>query len=117
MEPSTYTMTRVDDVILIAVQGRVWGTIEAYQLKDEVRVQLAQGRRRFLIDLGAVDAVNSVGTGILISALIGIQREGGRLAVAGLNDRSRTALDLVGVLPLLELHDTPESALAAIRRD
>lgn len=116
MEPSTYTMTRIDDVIVIAVQGRVWGTIEAYQLKDEVRVQLAQGRRRFLVDLGGVEAVNSVGTGILISALIGIQREGGRLKVAGVSERSRSALDIVGVLPLLDLHPTTEDALAAFGR-
>jgi len=115
MEPSTYTMSRVDDVIVIAIQGHVWGTIEAYQIKDEVRAQLAQGRRRFLVDLSAVEAVNSVGTGILISALIGIQREGGSLKVAGLSTRSRTGLDIVGVLPLLDIHPTPEDALDAFK--
>ena len=110
-----YSIEKIQDgVILIRPRGNMWGGLKAYPLKDEIRVQLEMGARKFLLDLEKVDGLNSAGIGIIVSAMVTIQAENGRLALCGLGTRVRRALEGIGVYDVLEVHEGRESALRAL---
>lgn len=110
-----YTIERIQDgVILIRPRGSMWGGLKAYPLKDEIRVQLDMGARKFLLDLEKVEGLNSAGIGIIVSAMVTIREKGGHLSLCGLGPRVRRALEGIGVIALLDIHEEREAALESL---
>jgi anti-sigma B factor antagonist len=108
-----YSIEKLDDVLLVKLKGSVWGELESYQLKDEIRVQLDIGARKFLMDLSEVGFVNSLGVGLIVSSLVSIRREDGELKLYGIGRRAMAVFEVTRVIDLLDVFDTREEALAS----
>lgn len=105
-----YTIEPVQDVLLIKLNGDLWGTLEAYQLKDEITAQLEKGARKYLMDLSEVASVNSVGIGIIVSAMVSIKRVEGELKLTGVSDRAKIVMGVTGVWELLDVYENRNEA-------
>ena len=108
----SYTIEKQNDILLIRLNDPVWSGLESYQLKDEIRVQLEMGARKFVMDLQEVGTVNSLGIGVIVSVLVGIKNAGGELRFCELNPRTMAALEVSGVVLLLPVDKTRAEALA-----
>jgi anti-anti-sigma factor len=108
-----YSMKRDGAVVVITIHGSVWGELEDYQLKDEIKVQLGMGVRGFVLDFGDARRLNSMGIGIVIASLVSIRDKEGRLVVCGMNRRVHTTFEVAGILPILEVYPEAKDALAA----
>jgi len=110
-----YSLQKVDGVVLVIIHGSVWGELEDYQLKDEVKAQLRQGVRAFVVDFADTNRLNSMGIGIIIASLVSVRDQEGRLITCGMNRRVHTTFQVAGILQVLEVVPDRDAALAVFR--
>lgn len=70
--------------------------------------------RRLIIDMTAVPYVDSAGIGALVGAYVTHQKDGRSLALVGVNDRVRAALEVTKVESFFRFFDTVPQAEAAV---
>jgi len=67
------------------------------ELEREVRRLLGTGVRRFLVNLGATDLINSVGVSILIGVIEQVHEHGGELAFSELTTVNEEIFRIMGL--------------------
>lgn len=80
---------------------------------SEVRQRVDAGARRVLIDLSAVNYLDSASIGCLMDVHRLLQERGGSLRLAGLQPRVETMISMTGVHKIVPLHRDEEDALDA----
>ncbi|GAA3085856.1 STAS domain-containing protein [Streptomyces roseofulvus] len=85
----------------------------ADRLREVLAEQFGQGRRRVVLDLSALDFMDSSGLNVLIQAVIRAREAGGDLYLAGPTPAVRRILEITGVTTTLPPHDAVADALAA----
>ena len=83
------------------------------QLSEAIDTLLAADRNRILLDLRQVSYMDSVGVGELVSNFRTLTRLGGALKILGVTRRVRDTLSLTQLLPILEVFDDEETAVAS----
>ena len=79
----------------LSLQGKLVGTPECYALLEDTRARVQQGLKHVVIDMHEVDLVNSAGAGIIAALLTSTQRQGGKLILVGMQDRTRRVLEFM----------------------
>ena len=100
------------DVTILDVSGRVVAG-EAELLRAGVRDLLARGEKNIILNLADVPYIDSAGIGELVSALVAVRRESGRLALLSLSRRVREVLMTVKLLAVFQVFDNESEAVAA----
>lgn len=84
-------------VEIVCLRGRL-DAAAAPELRNQLRSIIDAGRTRILVDLGAVDFVDSSGLSVLVTALKGARAAGGDVAVL------KPTTDVRALLELTRLH-------------
>lgn len=74
-----------------------------------------RGIKNYVVDLAAVDFMDSAGLGTLIAALKRIAERGGDLKVANLQKKPRMVFEITRAYKVFEIYDSVEDALWAFR--
>ena len=87
----------------------------AVQFKDEMRRIIDDEAERVLLDMGAVDLIDSSGLGAVVSVmkLLGAER---RLELAALSPKVHTVFRLTRMDAVITIHETAEDALETMDR-
>ena len=101
-----------DGVSVVTISGRLALGGETEKLDAAVSKLLAQNQTKVVLDITAVDYVDSSGIGMLVSCLTNVRKAGGELKVAGANPRIRRIFAMTGVEGLLPMFDTVAAASA-----
>jgi anti-anti-sigma factor len=83
-------------------------------IKGEVRRCLAQGELRLLLDLTAVEFINSSGLGTLVSVLKEVRLARGRLVLCNLARYVREIFEITQLARVFELAATEQEGCAAL---
>ena len=105
----------LEDVCVLDLEGRLVTGTGDVALREAVKERLAQGDRRLLLNLSQVPTIDSSGVAELVAGLKLTESMGGRLNATRLSDRVERVLGLSQILPLLEVHETEEAAIASLR--
>jgi anti-anti-sigma factor len=105
--------TRVDEVTVLAVAGRLDGR-NADALEARLATALASSTSRVVVDLAALDYVSSAGLRVLLVAAKRV-RGRGALALSAPKDFIRGVLDVAGVASLVTIHADRDVAVAHVR--
>jgi anti-sigma B factor antagonist len=103
---------QIADVTILDVSGRVVAG-ESALLRDSVRGLIACGEKNIVLNLAEVPYIDSAGIGELVSALVAVRRESGRLALLNLTRRVRDVLQIVKLLTVFQVFDSEAEALSA----
>ena len=108
-------MTNFEEVdhgthVVLAPEGK-FNLVAAPPLKARIDDLVAAGRIRLVIDLHAVDFIDSSGLGALIGGLKTARQQGGDLRIAAAGDQVRAVLKLTNLDRILIPHATIEEAL------
>jgi anti-sigma B factor antagonist len=96
---------------VVAVTGELeLGT--APRLRQQVVSLVGEGRQRIVIDLSGVEFVDSLGLGVLVSALKRVRAHGGELRVAGPVPRVRALFSLTRLEEIIEVYESVDEAVA-----
>lgn len=98
-----------DAFAVVRPDGRITVASSAV-LRYAVNDLLEQGRRRIVIDLAAVEFIDSSGLGALIGSHKAAEQAGGDLRIAAAPDQVRMVLRLTNLDQVLKNHDSAEVA-------
>ena len=109
-----FSMVKIEDVVVVELQGDVWGGWDSVELKDRVLALLKNGERKFLVDFAACGSVNSSGIGILLAVQEAIRAAGGAMALCEVSERARRAFSISEVWGEFESQRSRADGLSAM---
>ena len=98
------------NVVVLDVAGKIMGGEETTLLHGKIHEYITQNKKNFVIDMKKVDWMNSVGLGMLISALTTVKNSGGRLVLANI-DKIESILTITRLISVFEHFDDRASAV------
>jgi len=101
------------DVVIVDLEGRLVageGDQELHRAIDEL---LSDGRRKIVLNLAGVDAIDSSGVGELVAGRKVAEGFGAKLKLLGPRGRVRHVLDLMLLLPVFESYDDEAAAVTS----
>ena len=101
-----------DGVVLVRVRGEI-DFNRSPELHEALLEVLEQKPRRVVIDLSNVAYIDSSGVGTLVDAQRRLKRDGGRVVLAGLQDRVRGVLEISGLDQFFTIAASVQEALEA----
>jgi len=106
------------------INERKEGEVEVIELKGEVNInarldafqqlvreRLAEGTRRFVVNLAGLTWIDSSGIGELIKALVHVMRQGGRLKLAHVPTKVRGILAVTNLTQVFDIFDDEQAAI------
>lgn len=109
-------VTRDGDSAQLKLKGRL-DLESSAAVKEEIRRNLAQGHVKLILDLEAVEFINSSGLGALVSALKEIRLAKGRLVVCKLAPYVREIFEITQLSHIFEIYATEGEAQEALNSD
>lgn len=107
-----FTDQLIGDIVVFDVSGKIMGGDETTMFHGKIHEYIQLNRKKFLIDLANVDWMNSVGLGMLISAMTTVKNSGGRLVLANIT-KIEQLLVITRLVSVFEHHDSRDAALKA----
>lgn len=122
MQPKVLSYTdQSSDITVVRLEGDDQGSTLDINSAPELRtvlVQLVEGGRLILVvDLSAIDDVDSTGLGVLVGGLKRVHSQGGTLSLVVTNDRLRSILSKTALTKIFRVHDNVPSAVATLVAD
>jgi anti-sigma B factor antagonist len=96
--------------VVLAPEGK-FNLVAAPPFKARIDDLVAGGRARLVVDLHAVDFIDSSGLGALIGGLKSARQQGGDLRIADPGDQVRAVLKLTNLDRILPPYATVQEAL------
>jgi anti-sigma B factor antagonist len=109
----TLTTRTVQNTTVIAVGGEI-DVYTAPKLRDKIAEVVAAGSYDLVVDLEAVEFLDSTGLGVLVGGLKKVRAHGGTLRLVCSQDRLLKIFRITGLAKVFDIHDTPERALAGM---
>ncbi|MGN6087867.1 MAG: STAS domain-containing protein [Actinomycetales bacterium] len=110
---SDLSVETTGDVRVIRPGARL-NLVAAPRLRELVTKEVASGHRRFVVDLGATEFMDSSGLGALIAALKTARQAGGDLRIAATPEQPRMVLQLTNLDSVLHSYGTVDEAVRGI---
>jgi anti-sigma B factor antagonist len=99
-------------VAVVVISGRLALGGETEMLEAAVTKLVAQDHKSIILDITALEYVDSSGVGMLVSCLTKTRKAGGEMKVAGANPRIRRIFTMTGVETMMPLFDNVAAATA-----
>ncbi len=99
-------------VAVITISGRMALGGETERLDAAVKGMLQKDVKKFVLDITALDYVDSSGIGMLVSCLTNAKKAGGELKLAGANPRIKRIFSMTGVDTIMSMYGTLAEATA-----
>jgi anti-anti-sigma factor len=100
-----------DTTAVLRLSGRL-DLLTATRLRSVVDEQVAAGRTTIVVDLGALEFMDSSGLGALVAGLKTTRQADGDLRIAAPTDQVREVLELTQLHRVLRPHANVEAALS-----
>lgn len=100
------------DVVVLDVSGKIMGGDETTLFHGKIHEYMSQNKKNIIVDLADVDWMNSVGLGMLISALTTVKNAGGRLVLANIA-KIESILTITRLISVFEHYETRKEAVAS----
>jgi stage II sporulation protein AA (anti-sigma F factor antagonist) len=101
------------EVVILAPGGRV-DSASSGQLEAALLKSLGAGPARLAVDLASVEYISSAGLRVLLMLVKKMRGGGGRLVLCAMPESVRLVFELAGFLPLFEIEDSREAAVARL---
>ena len=114
MNPN-YNITKQDSIQVLEVKNLL-NEMTNKEILQAVQSKIDEGFSNFVVDLGQIPYMNSVGLNFLITLQARCTDQGGRLVVANASKKVVQLLEVTKLLPLFHLTDSMADAMLAMQQ-
>jgi anti-sigma B factor antagonist len=104
---------RVGSVVVLNLEGPLTIETDTRRLRELASSVTRSCPRHVILDLGNVQRLDCSGIGELVKLHNQVRRSGGVLTLVNVDDRQRRLLQMVGLLTIFRICDSPQEALGA----
>jgi anti-sigma B factor antagonist len=108
----TLATSEVDGTTIVAVGGEI-DVYTAPKLRDKITELVADGVYKIVIDMEAVEFLDSTGLGVLVGGLKKVRAHDGSLELICTQDRLLKIFRITGLAKVFVIHDSADGALTA----
>ena len=101
---------------VISLQGSVLGGPDATSLNAQLHDLIAAKKTQVVLDLAAVEFMNSSGLGMLIGGASTLRNAGGTLKLACASEKIVALIKITKLTPLFELFDSVKAAVESFKK-
>jgi anti-sigma B factor antagonist len=101
---------RINDIYLLVLGGRIDATCSGL-LKNTVSAMIDEQKIKILIDLSAVDFIDSSGLGMLVTCLRSATKAGGALKITSLQDSPKNLFETTRLDRVFEIFEDRDTAV------
>ena len=101
----------VDDRVVVAVGGEI-DVYTAPKLRDKITELVGAGVYQLVVDLEAVEFLDSTGLGVLVGGLKKVRAHDGSLRLVCTQDRLLKIFRITGLAKVFDIHASAEGAAA-----
>jgi anti-sigma B factor antagonist len=106
---------RLDDVVILDLSGRITMGEGTLILRNNIQKLLADGDRKFLLNLTDVDYIDSSGLGELVTSFTTVRNQSGELKLLNLTRRVQDLLQITKLLTVFETFNSEAEALKTLK--
>ena len=103
-------------VTIIALQGNLMGGPDASSINSKLHELVEAGKKHVVIDLKAVEFVNSSGLSLLIGGVSTMKTAGGSLIFANASEKIAGLITITKLDQLFKLYPSVDVAVASIKK-
>ena len=100
------------EIVILDVSGKIMGGDETTMFHGKIHEYINLNKKSIVVDLAKVDWMNSVGLGMLISALTTVKNSGGRLVLTNI-DKIESILTITRLITVFEHYDSRDAAISS----
>ena len=108
----TLTTREVDGRTVVAVGGEI-DVYTAPKLRDTITELVAAGTYRIVVDMEAVEFLDSTGLGVLVGGLKKVRAHDGSLELVCSQERLLKIFRITGLAKVFTIHESTDAALAS----
>ncbi len=109
----TATVRRSGAVSIIDLAGRITHAAGSGAIREAIKTELQDDRKNILLNLNAVDFIDSSGLGEMASAFITVARLGGSMKLLNTRPRANSLLQVTGLYNVFVTFSEEHAALAS----
>jgi anti-sigma B factor antagonist len=106
---------RLDDVTQVIAVGGEIHVSTAPEFSRALAAALGDGAGRVVLDLSAVEFIDSTGLSVLLNGLRRVTRRGGRMAIVCTNPTVLRLFEITRLDSTFDIHPTREAAIESVR--
>ena len=107
--------TMEGNIAVVALKGDLLGEPETTKLREKVHSLVSDNVKQLIIDMGAVNFVNSSGLGTLISTLTTMRNAGGDVRLARVGEKVQNLFIITQLVKVFDTYETVDRALASYK--
>jgi len=107
----TITTHEVSHVTVVDIAGRITLGDETGQLRDTIRRLVAEDKKKIVLNLAAVDYIDSSGVGELVSSFTTVRNSGGELKLFALTKKVHDVLHVTKLYTVFDIKDDEFTAV------
>ena len=106
---------KVDSVVIVDLSGRLTIGEPVLMLRETLRVQVNDGARQFILNLGDVGYIDSSGLGELVSAYTTVRNKQGDVKLLNLTSKAKDLLQMTKLLTVFDVYDDESTAINKLK--
>ena len=99
----TTSTRQVGGVTIVDISGRIVLGEESATVRDVICDLLIKGYKHILLNLHAVDYIDSWGLGSLVGAFASVRKQGGELKLLNLNDKVTDVMEITKLYTVFDI--------------
>jgi anti-sigma B factor antagonist len=101
------------DIVIFEVSGKIMGGEETTLFHGRIHEYINQNKNKVIVDLAKVDWMNSVGLGMLISAMTTVKNANGRFVLTNIG-KIESILTVTRLITVFEHYDSRAEAIESL---
>ena len=106
---------KVDGVVVVDLSGRLTIGEPVLLLRETLRVQVNDGARHLILNLGDVSYIDSSGLGELVSAYTTVRNKQGDVKLLNLTAKAKDLLQMTKLLTVFDVYEDEASAISNLK--
>ena len=106
---------KVDGIVIVDMAGRLTIGEPVLLLRETLRVQINDGARQFVLNLGEVSYIDSSGLGELVSAYTTVRNKQGDVKLLNLTSKAKDLLQMTKLLTVFDVYEDEAKAINALK--
>jgi anti-sigma B factor antagonist len=106
---------KVDGIVVVDMSGRLTIGEPVLLLRETLRVQVNDGVRHLVLNLGEVSYIDSSGLGELVSAYTTVRNKQGDIKLLNLTTKAKDLLQMTKLLTVFDVYEDESKAVNALK--
>jgi anti-sigma B factor antagonist len=106
-----------EGITILELNGRITMGPEATTLRDTINQLTAEGKRNLVLEMAAVDFIDSTGLGALVICATSLRKAGGQMKLVAVNRRNIELLLMTKLATVFELFADEQDAINSFYPD